>query len=120
MKKVKEQIDDVKFNIDVEYLTEKYLDIDECLLIDMIKKEYSRRNTVKDEYRKFEIIGKRNVTTTFCIRPEKDIIFSSFKVSVENIVVSLQNILDEINKTLYFYYTQYIKFHFLISQNKNP
>ena len=120
MKEVQKKISDAKFNIDVIYFSDKYMDFELDNLREIVNQEYTRKKTSKDEYRKFEILNKRNVITTFSLRTEKDVIFATFTVSVENIVVDFENIFEEINNSLFFYYTQYIKLHYLILKEKEP
>ncbi len=121
IEKTLSSIPDARFTIDVSYSISKHLtlthtDMDQILASNL----YEPKRTEKNLYRKFEVIFKRNVTSTinlYEISNEYDV---NFRVDVDNIVITLDNIKEELENSMYFFYLQYIKFHNQTIRLVNP
>lgn len=114
------EVNDVKITMDVKYSIEKDADI---LLNEfekvLNKMEYSRKRTSKNEFRKFNILKKHNVTSLIAVRDLDSILEYNVSVSIENIVINLSNFKMEFANSLYFYAVEYSKLHYNIVKAKD-
>ncbi len=121
IEKTLSSIPDARFTIDVSYSISKHLtlthpDMDQILVSNL----YEPKRTEKNLYRKFEVIFKRNVTSTISLHEIYSEYDLNFRVDVDNIVITLDNIKEEFENSIYFFYLQYIKFHNQTIRLVNP
>lgn len=116
IQEILKKLPEAKITLDVYYSIKRYLNVDSNDIRDSIEDtEYIQKMTNKDIYRKFEVLNKRNVTSTIELNNyQKNILDFQFEVDIENICINLDNIYDEILNSVYFYYLQYIKLHYSI------
>ncbi len=105
-------IPDARFTIDVSYSVSKHLTLTRQEMNQiLVSSLYEQKRIDKSLYRKFEVIFKRNVTSTISLHEVSSEYDLNFRVDVENIVITLDNIKEELENSMYFFYLQYIKFH---------
>ena len=106
--------------MDVNYSIAKEVDI---ILKDFEKilqlMEYSKKRTSKNEFRKFNILKKHNVTSLIAIHDLESAIEYNISVSIENIVISTSSFKDELVNSIYFYAQEYSKIHYNIIKSKD-
>ena len=114
------EVENVKITMDVNYSLVKEVEIilkDFEKVLDMM--EYSRKRTSKNEFRKFNILKKHNVTSLISVRDLENILEYNVSVSVENIVINASNFKDEFVNSLYFYALEYSKLHYNVIKSKD-
>lgn len=114
------EVEDVKITVDIIYSLGKELDINlssfESILEDM---KYERKNTSKNEFRRFEIVKKHNVINLISIRELNNVLEYDVAISIENIVINTANFKSEFINSTYFYAVEYSKLHYNIVDSKD-
>lgn len=114
------EVEDVKITVDIIYSLGKEVDIslrEFEKILEVMK--YGRKRTSKNEFRKFDIIKKHNVTSLIAIRDLESILEYNINVSIENIVINASKFKSEFVDSLYFYVLEYSKLHYNIVNAKD-
>lgn len=114
------EIEDAKITMDVEYSMTKEADVMPNMfgkvLLDM---KYDKKKTSINEFRKFEIVKRRNITNYISMRSLEEGIEYSISTNVENIVIHPSDFKLEVINSLYFYALEYTKLHYNIVNSRN-
>lgn len=105
-------IEELKISMDVNYYFPKYIMISSREMMDiLISLSYEKMNNVKEKYRKFEIMNKRNITSQVTLGQQEKQMNLELSINVENIVVDQNNVEKEIEFSLYYVMIEYSKIH---------
>lgn len=114
------EVEDVKITVDIRYSLGKEIDF---VLADFEKilqlMNYERKKTSKNEFRKFDVLKKRNIISLISIQDSNNILEYNINVSIENIVINASNFKAEFVSSLYFFATEYCKVHYNIINAKD-
>ena len=104
--------DDIRVNLDITYTVEKEI----CKNANKIKEallslNYEPKKTCENDFRKFNIEKKHNVTNTVSLRNNDKNIIANIATSIDNIIVHKEKLNEEMLCSSYFYATEYTKIH---------
>lgn len=116
VKTIIEKLPNVKMTLDIYYSISKYISTSVESIIKILENEkFEEKRIQKNNYRKFEILNKRNITTNIGLNKFQDNnVEITLNVGIENILINLDNLKEELINSIYFYYSKYARLHYLI------
>lgn len=116
VKTIIEKLPNVKMTLDIYYSISKYISTSMESIIEILENEkFEEKRIQKNNYRKFEILNKRNITTNIGLNKFQDNnVEITLNVGIENILINLDNLKEELINSIYFYYSKYARLHYLI------
>lgn len=121
-----EQKDEAKLNFDISYSASKNFNVTDSVLKNIfLEQGYENIRIDKEKCRKFKVIDDHNITSVINLKQSfNGSTDFKFGFDVENIVIDLtqnedvlKNIKEEINCSILYYITEYIKIHYNIIKN---
>lgn len=116
VKTIIEKLPNVKMTLDIYYSISKYISTSVESIIKILENEkFEEKRIQKNNYRKFEILNKRNITTNIGLNKFQDNnVEITLNVGIENILINLDNLKEELINSIYFYYSKYARLHYSI------
>lgn len=116
VKTIIEKLPNVKMTLDIYYSISKYISTSMESIIEILENEkFEEKRIQKNNYRKFEILNKRNITTNIGLNKFQDNnVEITLNVGIENILINLDNLKEELINSIYFYYSKYARLHYSI------